>query len=279
MRALVAALVVAGISGSAFAQTVVCDGTESGGGGPTQYAYFVMDPDLSITNVYIGTEDGGTANYTARMMPPGWTFAIVHNPGLVPFVGPALGDDVAKTRHFAASAAPTPTGACPRLVHFSGPAGLPGGAFTFGFDHPWPSHDVEWETLDATGPTRAVWGAPNGTGAGPVHGPHCPNKFPDGGPVDGPPPDVIPTTAVFRVKFIDGDPILCADLFDPETTIGRSDPFQEGAPPMIVNGCDAAPIVGAGTVLYPLTSPVGLEPRVFPDGFPEGPVTRWEVPH
>ncbi len=162
-------------------QTVACDGLESTGTGAVDatcgpalrdYAYPVTDTAGNMTDVYIGTEDNDLANYTALCMPAGWVMTIEANaPPAPPFAGAPLmhSAGLVKTAHGGGSPGPVP--ACPMVIHFSGPAGLPGGAFTFGFDHAAPSHDVEWQTINGGAPFFSAWGAPVGNGFGPVHAP------------------------------------------------------------------------------------------------------------
>jgi hypothetical protein len=98
------------------------------------------------------------ANYTNICAPPGWTFNIQPN-------GQGLQGFFPKTLHGMIS--PGPGGSCPFIMSWTGPALA--GPFELGFDHPWASHDVEWQSI-ANGIT-ANWAAPVGLGVGPVHGP------------------------------------------------------------------------------------------------------------
>ncbi len=151
--------------------TVACDGTESGGSGeveatclpgPRMYSYPVSNEDQSLTDLYIGTVDANVRNYSSICMPPGWTFTveentrdIQHNPG--------------KTAH--GDISPGPDGNCPFMIHWSGPAEAVGTFFKFGYNHKWPSHDVEWQAVNANGTTSADWDVHVGYGIGPVHAP------------------------------------------------------------------------------------------------------------
>ncbi len=142
---------------------VSCDGTESGGAGPRLYSYPTEDPNGDMTDLYIGTADCRLSNYTSWLEPAGWTHVVTKtNPR-------ALTHDRGKTAHGGTSFGPT--GTCFCMIHWSGPAGLPGGAFTFGFDNENPSHDVEWQTVDGKGTDVTDWNLPVGWGFGPVHAP------------------------------------------------------------------------------------------------------------
>ncbi|MHC4698653.1 MAG: hypothetical protein ACYTFA_18135, partial [Planctomycetota bacterium] len=167
------------VAGTAMGQQGVgCDGAESTGSGVVScdailrdYAYPVTDAAGTMTDVYIGTEDTNLPNYLLRCMPPGWTMTIEANPAPDPFAGAPLehSADLVKTPHGGGSPGPVPQ--CPAVIHFNGPAGLPGGAFTFGFNHGAPSHDVEWRTISGGAPFSSAWGSPVGDGFGPVHAP------------------------------------------------------------------------------------------------------------
>jgi hypothetical protein len=110
----------------------------------------------------------------------------------------------------------------PFVIHWSGPAGLPGGVFTFGFDHPWPSHDVGWRHIDGVGTTAENWAMPVGGGLGPVHA-----------PLETPPEDTHATAGQLYPTFFDFNHYgaIPAGFFGP-----GSDPFDgvvafEGDPP------------------------------------------------
>ncbi|MFH1419447.1 MAG: hypothetical protein ABII12_14320 [Planctomycetota bacterium] len=148
---------------------VFCDGAESGGEGTHDYEYLVEDHDLSLTDLYIGTDDPNAANYTNISMPPDWSLAIEADPF-------PIDHDPQKTAH--GSDSPNPGLNLDLVIHFTGPAGLPDGKFRFGFDHPWPSHDVGWRAVDNGGEETAEdWSFPVGMGAGPVHAPYDPPRI------------------------------------------------------------------------------------------------------
>lgn len=154
---------------------VGCDGTESTGSGSVKlcdaatrdYAYPVTDPARNMTDVYIGTDDPTPGNYTSVCMPPGWTFAIEMN-------NQGIKHDPLKTPHGETS---FPSGFCSFMIHFNHGevgGGLPGGAWTFGFDNHNPSHDVGWVAADSNVASETYWSQPVGGGRGPVHAPHVP---------------------------------------------------------------------------------------------------------
>jgi hypothetical protein len=168
--AILAALLLVAMSGAAFGQaTVACLGTESTGPGGTSecglqaYVYQVTPLAVPEGQVYIPTHDNNPANYTNICAPAGWTFTIVPNTFGLQAYAP-------KTPHGAVSPGPGGPGwSCPYLLYWTGPPMAPAVPFEIGFDHPWPSHDVEWFAFD-NGIT-AAWPMPVGLGAGPVHGP------------------------------------------------------------------------------------------------------------
>ena len=164
--------------------SVGCDGLESGGPGnvscdglPRFYSYPVVDPDGELTDILVGTGSSDTAAYTNVCMPPGWSFTIEPNTH-------GVGGGQSKTLHGGIAAAPTDD--APYVLRFSGPAGLPVGAFDFGFDHPLPSMDYGWRGV-ATGQTYGcAWTEPVGAGNGPVHAPIC-DVVPEGPDLEGEP--------------------------------------------------------------------------------------------
>jgi len=145
--------------------TVVCNGAESGGTDPLDYAYELTAGAVEATHLFVGTCDGNPANYTNIRMPANWDFQIVTDEVYDHFDS--------KTPHGQIS--PGPNGTCPYYISFTVNGGAPIGAgntFAFGFDNPHPSHDVAWD-VDGT-PTN--WGAPVGEGEGPIHAPDPPLK-------------------------------------------------------------------------------------------------------
>lgn len=162
--------------------TVACDGAESGGtgttscpaGDPRRYAYPVNAGAAAVTAVYIGTGDCNAANYANVCTPPGWAFDVV----AVPFAGvEAPFDDTVKTSHGQRTDR-IPQGECPCVAAFTQGGGAPiaaGSAFTFGFDHPYGSHDVGWQVNLESDPGWNIeeWGEPCGIGVGQVHGPNA----------------------------------------------------------------------------------------------------------
>ena len=148
-----------------------CIGTESGGDGSREYEYRVVDHSVSVTDVFIATDDPDEAHYDNQLLPSGWMMEVIED-------GDPLNHELGKTAHGDDSAF---TGHDGRWVmHFSG---LPvtSGEFHVGFNHAAPSHDVGWRVANAGGAsTNVVWSLPVGTGAGPVHGPARPAVFCDG---------------------------------------------------------------------------------------------------
>jgi hypothetical protein len=150
--------------------SVGCDGTESTGTGsvscdgiPRRYSYPVVDPHGEVSDVYIGTADPHLVDYSNFCMPAGWSFAIESNSF-------GVGKGVHKSAHGSPASVRVSTAA--HLVHFSGPAGLPGGSFTFGFDNPRGSIDYGWHVAGMALDYDEIWSnKPVGAGEGPVHGP------------------------------------------------------------------------------------------------------------
>jgi hypothetical protein len=161
-----------------WATSVSCDGTESTGSGANscgpalRYAYPVIpEPSIpaGITDLFIGTDDPDIGNYTNWCMPAGWTVAIHTEPFPSPFQGATPHDP--KTPHGQLTGVDGTT--CPALIHFSGPVIT--AAFTFGFDHDQPSHDVTWAAYGPGTPDFAnMLSSPVGLGSGPVHAPLAP---------------------------------------------------------------------------------------------------------
>ena len=165
-RQIVVAVAVAlMICGTAHAATVVCNGLESGGQGPTAYYYEVtLGPNEWMIDFQAGTDCLVPPHYGNWISPPGW--------GPVLF-GLQERDTDVKTPHGGLS--PGPTGLCPASVLWTPLAGagqINGpGTFFFGYDNDHPSHDVGWTVTGLAVPNSENWNAAVGMGAGPVHGP------------------------------------------------------------------------------------------------------------
>lgn len=111
----------------------------------------------------------------------------------------------------------------------------------------------------------------------------CPQAQPDAGCANFPtlrsgpfPPaglDDFATGAAFKVKFLDGSEVTIANLQDPHTIIGRSDPHYDGSPADIAG----VPIAGAGQPPYQDLPSIGTNPCTVPSGFPESTVGGREV--
>lgn len=181
MRKTLFTLLVFALASPALAETVNCNGTESGGtgtvvpgpncvAGPRMYAYPVTEATgKNLTDLYIGTDDCDSTKYSQVCSPPGWTFAIETT---------AEDHYSGKTAHMNLS--PGSDGLCPCVVHWNDNGvggGLPGGVFTFGFNNKEPSHDVGWEAIVNAATSNEDWAKMVGAatddtnGLGPVHGP------------------------------------------------------------------------------------------------------------
>lgn len=84
--------------------------------------------------------------------------------------------------------------------------------------------------------------------------------------------DDFPTGAAFKVQMLDGTEVEIVGLGDPNTIIGRSDPFEEGDPADV-----CAPIFNGGAVPYPNTAACAPDPCVLPTGFPENSLGGQEI--
>ena len=197
MKRFLLVLAIMALMTAVFAQippNVTCDGLHPPVPcmpGPVMYAYTVTanNPGEFITDFLVGTDDPNVMNYAGWIVPfADWNVAVIP--------GPQFLHDGFTLKGFVS---PGPMGQCPAFVHFMGGTPVPAGMVaTFGFDHPWPAHDVGWMVNTNIGAAYIeFWGAPVGSGApiplpsGPVHGPsdvhHEPNP-----PIDPPPEYGIP---------------------------------------------------------------------------------------
>ena len=154
----------------AFSQVVICEGLAGGcAGSPPvtrDYLYIVRAPssDSPILRFEVGTADGNSGNYLNIVNPSGYTFSIVQVPS----------PHYAFTPKFSFS--PGPIGNAQYLIVWTATgAGVNQGVF--GFNHVSQPQNVAWRIWTpgrppGTGPPYVEnWGAPVGTGQGPVHGP------------------------------------------------------------------------------------------------------------
>jgi hypothetical protein len=169
---MVIVCVAAGVAG-ADAPLVSNIGTESGGVGPTVYAYEVDSASYPTMEFHVGTNDLDLANYTNVLIPAGWQFDIVplgmsHSCGIATPVGDIsvgpCGSLTLGTAHWWTT---DPAAA----IEY----------FVFGFDHEASPEDVGWflHTVRPGPPPEEYdffefWDAPVGTGMGPLHGPWLP---------------------------------------------------------------------------------------------------------
>jgi len=156
---LLSAIVLAlGLITAAQAQvSVICMGTESGGGGIRLYHYDVSSAGNPFTELEVGTCDGNILNYTNWVLPPSWSVLMT--------TGAKHDHWTGKTAHGQVS--PGPNGKCPFFLTFTGPQITAG---TFAYDNKRHSHDVGW-LVGALNPATEDWSKPVGTGEGPIHAP------------------------------------------------------------------------------------------------------------
>lgn len=172
-------LIGVGSLACADAPLIYCTGAESGGNGPTRYAYRVDAASFPMMEFQVPTSDLDRTNYTNMIMPPGWEFAVEQVPG--------SHAHKVKTPHGKVSPGPCRCLTAGSVRWWTEDPVLAVEFFTFGYDHPWVSEDVGWDlTTQRDGPPPTSfgfserWDAPVGTGIGPVHGPSAipePNTF------------------------------------------------------------------------------------------------------
>ncbi len=183
---------------------VICDGSESGGSGPRQYAYEVDGGGLGIMEFMVGTNDLALDSYTNLLIPENWSFAVEEQ-----WINHS---DRNKTGHGEIS---------PGLVCWCATKGRVRwwtedtdyalGSFTFGYNHPWVSEDVGWglsTSLEARPPELPEfyedWQSPVGMGLGPVHDPL--------GPLPG---------DVNEDGFIEGEDLTTVITYWGQSSLGR----------------------------------------------------------
>jgi len=128
---------------------IACEGTESTGGGTSQYQYTLHNTSagsVTLTMFYIGTMDLTGANYTNWVAPVGFTAAATVSDWttLMGLFGVSkMATTMTKTPH--GILPPQMAFAAPGGVVWTGNAVVPGGGTaTFGFDNVHVSVDVEW---------------------------------------------------------------------------------------------------------------------------------------
>lgn len=158
--AATAMVAVLALAGPADGATVVCNGLESGGQGPTLYRYEVtLGANEWMQDFQAGTDCLVPAHYGGFVQPAGWAPVLF---------GPSEPHADVKTPHGGLS--PGPFGNCPASVAWSGPA-LGPGLWVFGYNNSHPSHDVGWTVTGLAAPNTENWAMPVGMGCWPVHGP------------------------------------------------------------------------------------------------------------
>jgi hypothetical protein len=136
-----------------------CQGQESTGGGINDYQYEVRNfsgAPANLDQYYVGTMDVNQLNYSNVAMPAGWSMHVGTWAQLSPLAMSPLS-------LMFTSGVKTPHGQIPpQQGNFQAPGAvlfvsngntlnLPaGGGFTFGFDNPRPSWDMEWFAEDIT---------------------------------------------------------------------------------------------------------------------------------
>jgi hypothetical protein len=135
-----------------------CQGQESQGGGAYDYQYELRNFSTNTVNLdqfYVGTMDVNPANYTNVVMPGGWSMHV----GTWAQLGPVA---MTPLSLMFTTGVKTPHGQIPpQQGGFQTPGAVlfvsngntlswagPGPGFTFGFDNPKPSWDMEWLAED-----------------------------------------------------------------------------------------------------------------------------------
>jgi hypothetical protein len=154
------------------------------------YAYTVVlnNPGEFLIDFLVGTDDPNVMNYAGWIVPyPDWVVNVVPAAQFL--------HDGFTLKGFVS---PGPTGMCPAFVHFIGGTPVANGMVArFGYDHPWPAHDVGWAVNTSMAGYGENWAAPVGSGgpiplpSGPVHGPSEEHYDPND-PIDPPPEYKVP---------------------------------------------------------------------------------------
>ena len=157
---------------------ISCEGTESNGGGLTRYQYELLNitnQNILVRDLIVGTEDLNPLDYTNVFAPAGFNFSLV--------AGSATGTTLVKTPHGSIPVPPNWIAGTAGQAVWTAPGGVllpPAASFTFGFDNPRPSEDVEWIANGMLGeisiglPNLPVAGPLGIFTLGPVHGPGIP---------------------------------------------------------------------------------------------------------
>jgi hypothetical protein len=154
----------------ADAPLVYCQCSEGEFAGLGHYAYCVDSVSYPMMEFVVGTNDLDAGDYVDVLTPPGWSFAVeevwMHHSH----------DNF--TYHGFMSPGPCWCLTLGRVRWWTDDPELAVEYFTFGFDHPWPGHDVEWVlTTRREGPPpeyyvfEVDWESPVGMGMGALHGP------------------------------------------------------------------------------------------------------------
>lgn len=180
---LLIVLILFSLTGTAFAQTIICDGKTCGGTGVVSWDSQLRDYVYRVTggvvpqnpdSVFIGTHDPDLTHYNSVCLPSGWTYEII----------PMSRQDYSNPINHGA-VAPAPDGNCPYTFLFRNVSGAPLSTIIptdFGFNYYGYPHTVDW-MVAAFPPISANWTAVVGTGTGPVHGPMCDTLCDHGVPI------------------------------------------------------------------------------------------------
>jgi hypothetical protein len=154
----------------ADAPLVYCRCSQGDYFGPGRYAYDVDSASYPMVEFVVGTNDLESGNYLNVCIPPGWSFAV--EPVWMHHAHDYF------TYHGSLSPGPCWCLTLGRVRWWTDDPNLAVESFTFGFEHPWRGHDVEWVlTTRRPGPPpeynvfEVDWESPVGMGTGAVHGP------------------------------------------------------------------------------------------------------------
>jgi hypothetical protein len=152
------------------APLVFCEGRSCGGGGERDYCYRVEATRDPLLEFRVGSNDLDPAHYRNLLTPPGWSFTVEDLP-----MAHAHG---VETRHGEVSPGPCYCLTEGSVHWWTDDPRAAIEVFTFGFDQGSSAEDLGWELLSRReGPPPEFhrfaedWGAPLGSGMGPLHGP------------------------------------------------------------------------------------------------------------